>query len=84
MAPTTITLDENAGKMVAMVSTLVVGNLMAVLLNKGLLDRSDIAEVVAFTRAASADDPNNPNTSAMVDLCASALEVWVRNVVKDN
>ena len=78
---TTVVIDASTAKLVAAISTVVVGNLMAVLLNKGLINREDVAEVVAFTRAGSGDDPA---TAAMTKFCADALEHWVRNVVQDN
>jgi hypothetical protein len=77
---TPVTINASTAKLVAAVSTTVVGNLMAVLHNKGLINREDIAEVVAFTRAGGDD----PATAAMATFCADALEIWVRNVVQDN
>ena len=78
---TPVTIDAKTAKLVAAVSTTVVGNLMAVLHNKGLINREDIAEVVAFTRAGGEGDPA---TAAMAKFCADALEIWVRNIVQDN
>jgi hypothetical protein len=80
--PTTVTIDASTAKLVAAISTVVVGNLMAVLHNKGLIDREDVAEVVAFTRAGQDDD--DPATAAVTKFCADALEVWVRDAVQDN
>lgn len=79
--PTTVVLDPNLAKMIAVISTAVVGNLMAVLHNKGMLDREDIADVVAFTRDGGGSDPHS---AVMAGMCADALELWVRNVVQDN
>lgn len=81
MPPKTVVLDPHLANAIAIISTAVVGNLMGVLLNKGLIDREDIAEVVAFTRAGGGDDAG---TAAMSKLCADALENWVRTIVQDN
>lgn len=78
--PATVAIDPNLAKVIALISTTIVGNLMAVLHNKGLIDREDIADVVAFTRNSGSD----PHSTAMVKLCADSLELWVRNVVQDN
>ena len=80
--PTTVAIDASTAKLVAAISTLVVGNLMAVLHNKGLIDRNDFAEIVAFTRDGA--DNGDLATTTMAQFCADALEHWVRNVVQDN
>jgi hypothetical protein len=79
--PEPATVDPNLARVIAVISTAVVGNLMAVLHNKGLLDREDIAEVVAFTRNGAAGDPHS---AVMAGMCADALEHWVRTVGQDN
>jgi hypothetical protein len=77
--PTTVIIDASTAKLVAAISTVVVGNLMAVLHNKGLIDREDVADVVAFTRAGEDDD--DPATAAMTKFCAYALAVEPQEVV---
>lgn len=68
-------IDPATAKLIGALSTVVCGNLMAVLHNKGLIDRADIAQVIAMTREGGIDD--DPALTAMGEGLASFLEGWV-------
>lgn len=70
-----VVITADVAQVVAALSTLVTGNLIAILYNKGVIDDDDVAQVIAYTRAGGTGDES---TAVMGELLADSLQRWVR------
>lgn len=80
--PTTLIIDEATGRLIAALSTHVVGNLMTVLFNRGAIDADDIRAVIDLTRHGEPDD--QPSQIMIAGLLADAIEMRLKQVLDEN
>lgn len=69
-----IVLDEDTARLIAFLSTIATGQLMAFLANRGIMSKADIDEVVTMIRASGMDE--DPSLTRMAGMLADALGQW--------
>lgn len=70
-----IVIDHDTARLIAFLSTIVTGQLMAHLMNRGIMTRENVEEVLTMVRAGGMDE--DPSLTRMAGMLADALAGWL-------